>query len=120
MMQEIAWAGGRIEAVLCCPHSTQAGCDCRKPAPGLLRQAREEYEIDLGQAILVGDTVADMQTAAAVGMPAIMVLTGIGRISDLGSTSVLCRVADDLAHATQLILNEDARLPETLYQQLAL
>src|SRR5690348_1812229 len=33
MMQEIARAGGRIDAVLCCPHAAQAGCDCRKPAP---------------------------------------------------------------------------------------
>src|SRR5438067_329711 len=32
MMQEIAQAGGRIEAVLCCPHLLDAGCDCRKPA----------------------------------------------------------------------------------------
>src|SRR5437763_917981 len=36
MVQEIARAGGRIEAVLCCPHLAAAGCGCRKPAAGLL------------------------------------------------------------------------------------
>src|SRR5205814_9188599 len=79
MVQEIARAGGRIEAVLCCPHLAGAGCDCRKPAPGLLKHAQEEYKVDLRQAILVGDSVKDVQTATAVGMPAIMVLSGLGR-----------------------------------------
>ena len=105
--------------MLCCPHTPQMDCDCRKPAPGLLRRAREKYGVDLGQAILVGDSLADVQTASAVGIPAIMVLTGLGRIADLGSASVFCRVADDLAHATRLILNEEDLLPEKLYQQLA-
>ncbi len=105
MVQEIARAGGRIEAVLCCPHLPDDECHCRKPAPGLLKYAQEEYKVDLRQAILVGDSVKDVQTAAAVGMPAIMVLSGLGRNSDLESVSLTCRLALDLAHAAQLILN---------------
>lgn len=69
---------------------------------------------------MVGDSVADMQTAAAVGMPAIMVLSGLGRTSDLGSSSVLCSVAEDLSHAARLILHEGDLLPEKLYQKLSL
>ena len=75
------------------------------PAPGLLRRAHEEYRVDLKQAILVGDSVKDVQTAAAVGMPAIMVLSGLGRIADLGSPCLPCRLALDLEHAARLILN---------------
>ncbi len=112
MMQEVARAGGHIEAVLCCPHLADAGCDCRKPAPGLLRRAHEEYRVDLRQAILVGDSVKDVQTAAAVEMPAIMVLSGLGRIADLGSVPLPCRLALDLAHAAQLILNGEVLPPE--------
>lgn len=107
MMQEVARAGGRIEAVLCCPHLEDAGCGCRKPAPGLLRRAHEEYRVDLGQAILVGDSAKDVQAATAIGMPAIMVLSGLGRVADLGSAPIPCRVAKDLAHAAQFILNGD-------------
>ena len=105
MMQEVARAGGHIEAVLCCPHLADAGCDCRKPAPGLLRRAHEEYLVDLKQAILVGDSVKDVQTATVVGVPAIMVLSGLGRVADLGNAPISCRVAIDLAHAAQLILS---------------
>ncbi len=112
MLQEIAQAGERIEAVLCCPHPEEAGCGCRKPTPGLLVRAHEEYRVDLGQAILVGDSVKDVQTAAAIGMPVIMVLSGIGRASDLGSAgSPPCWVADDLNHAARLILNDEVLPP---------
>lgn len=106
LMQEVARAGGRIEAVLCCPHTPDDSCCCRKPAPGLLRLAEEKYKIDLRQSILVGDSVNDIQTAAAVGMPAIMVLSGLGRNSDLESVPVACRLGLNLAHAAQMILNE--------------
>ena len=112
MMQEIARAGGQIEAVLCCPHLADAGCDCRKPAPGLLRRAHEEYRVDLRQAILVGDSAKDVQTAVAVGMSAIMVLSGLGRIADLVNASLTCRLAIDLAHATRLILNGEVLPPD--------
>jgi D-glycero-D-manno-heptose 1,7-bisphosphate phosphatase len=111
MVQEIARAGGHIEAVLCCPHLADAGCDCRKPAPGLLRRAHEEYRVDLRQALFVGDSAKDVQAAAAVGMPAIMVLSGLGRGADLVSTSFPGRLAIDLTHATQLILNGEVLPP---------
>ena len=105
MMQEVNRAGGHLEAVLCCPHLEGAGCGSRKPAPGLILRAQAEYQVDLGRAILVGDSVRDMQTGAAVGVPTIMVLSGIGQVADLQGTSLSCRVANDLAHATQLILD---------------
>lgn len=106
MLLEIARSGGRIEEVFCCPHVPDDGCHCRKPSPGLLKRAQEEYQVDLGQAILIGDSVRDVLTAAAVKMPAIMVLSGLGRISDLESVSAPCRLSLNLAHAAQLILNE--------------
>lgn len=112
MARAIARAGGLIEAVLCCPHLANAGCDCRKPMPGLLRRAHEEYGVDLKRAILVGDTAKDVQAATAVEMPAIMVLSGLGRIADLESTSLPCRLALDLSHAAQLILNGEVLLPD--------
>jgi D-glycero-D-manno-heptose 1,7-bisphosphate phosphatase len=114
MMQEIALVGGQIEAVLCCPHLVENGCDCRKPAPGLLRRAHEEYGVDLRQAILVGDSVKDVQTAAAVGMPAIMVLSGLGGTADFDSACPPCRLALDLAHAAWLILNGEVLPPDEL------
>ncbi len=114
MMQLIAKSGGHIEAVLCCPHREEVGCECRKPAPGLLLQAHREYQVDLEQAILVGDSVRDVQTATALGIPAIMVLSGVGRATDLGFAPLPCRMANDLAHAAQLILDGAVLPPEQM------
>jgi D-glycero-D-manno-heptose 1,7-bisphosphate phosphatase len=105
MMQDIERAGGKIEAVLCCPHVKDDRCGCRKPAPGLLQRAHDEYGVDLRQALLVGDTLTDVQTAAAVGIPAIMVLCGHGQIADIENISLPCQLALDLADAARLILN---------------
>lgn len=112
MIEEIARAGGWIEAVLCCPHLANAGCVCRKPAPGLLTRAHEEYGVDLTRAVLVGDSVTDVQAAAAVDMPAIMVLSGHGRMADLERMSLSCRPALDLGHAAQLILDGEMAVRE--------
>ena len=49
MQRQLAAAGGRIDAVFLCPHAPDEGCQCRKPAPGLLLQIGERYGVDLAQ-----------------------------------------------------------------------
>jgi D-glycero-D-manno-heptose 1,7-bisphosphate phosphatase len=65
--------GGSIRGFLVCPHAPDAGCDCRKPAPGLILQARDRFDADLARTVLVGDQVSDLQAAAAAGCDAILV-----------------------------------------------
>ena len=43
------------------------GCDCRKPEPGLINQAREKYGIDLSTAVMVGDNAKDIECARRAG-----------------------------------------------------
>jgi histidinol-phosphate phosphatase family protein len=62
-----------------CPHSPEAGCDCRKPLPGLLHQAAREHGLDLSCCAVIGDVGAtDMLAAAAVGAIKVLVRTGWG------------------------------------------
>ena len=42
-------------------------CDCRKPKPGLLLQAAEDYNIDLTKSWMIGDSQSDMQAGEAAG-----------------------------------------------------
>jgi D-glycero-D-manno-heptose 1,7-bisphosphate phosphatase len=107
MIHEVEQAGGRIKAVLYCPHRPEAACDCRKPAPGLLLRARDHYGVDLSRAVFVGDGIGDLQAAAAAGMPAILVLTGLGlsnALRLLDQASHRCQLALNLAHAARLIV----------------
>ena len=65
-------AGGRVDAVYYCPHKPDDLCGCRKPKPGLLEQASQDWRIDLIQSVLVGDSSSDLEAAAAVDCRAIL------------------------------------------------
>jgi histidinol-phosphate phosphatase family protein len=52
-----------------CPHALEAGCDCRKPLPGLLLQAAVELAIDIRSSALVGDKVSDLEAGRAAAVP---------------------------------------------------
>lgn len=76
MHKLLAAHGGRIDAVFYCPHAPDEGCQCRKPLPGLYRQIAERYNIDLAGVPVVGDSLRDLQAAAAVGSAPHLVLSG--------------------------------------------
>jgi D-glycero-D-manno-heptose 1,7-bisphosphate phosphatase len=62
-------AGGRIDAFYHCPHDWNAGCDCRKPAPGLLFQAQRDFHLDLTRTPFIGDDPRDGEAASRAGCP---------------------------------------------------
>jgi D-glycero-D-manno-heptose 1,7-bisphosphate phosphatase len=62
-------AGGSIDAVYYCPHDWNAGCDCRKPQPGLLFRAQRDFSLDLSRTFFLGDDERDLQAAESAGMP---------------------------------------------------
>ena len=67
-----------LDAFFVCPHAPADGCDCRKPAPGLLLQARDRLDLDLAASWMVGDSVNDVVAARAAGVRPILLLTGWG------------------------------------------
>jgi len=79
MVRVVEAAGGRIDRVMYCPHRPDEGCTCRKPEPGLLMAAAEEFGLDLSQSYLIGDAETDMLAGRAVGCHRYLVLTGRGR-----------------------------------------
>jgi D-glycero-D-manno-heptose 1,7-bisphosphate phosphatase len=78
LIAEVTANGGRIDAIYFCPHHPQEKCECRKPSPGMLRQAAREWNLDLDASFLVGDAVSDIETAQAVGTQGVLVRTGRG------------------------------------------
>jgi D-glycero-D-manno-heptose 1,7-bisphosphate phosphatase len=78
MREEAQAAGGRLDAVLCCPHAPGEHCDCRKPAPGLILAALQAGTIPAAQTLVVGDDVRDIEAARAAGVAGVLVLTGKG------------------------------------------
>lgn len=70
--------GVALDAVVWCPHGPLDGCNCRKPAPGLLLEVAARLRADASKAWVVGDSLRDLQAAAAVGARPVLVLTGKG------------------------------------------
>lgn len=78
MHKELAQAGGRIDALFYCPHAADSKCACRKPLPGMFLDMAARFNIQLSAIPAVGDSLRDLQAAAAVGAAPILVKTGKG------------------------------------------
>ena len=68
MCEQLGNEGISIAKVYYCPHSPDAGCDCRKPLPGMLHEAARDFEIDFASSVLVGDKEADIEAGKAAGI----------------------------------------------------
>ncbi len=60
--------GISIDKVYHCPHDPDSGCGCRKPAPGMLKKASEEFDIDMQNSWMIGDKKSDIDAAYNAGV----------------------------------------------------
>jgi histidinol-phosphate phosphatase family protein len=79
----LAAAGVPLTGFLYCPHHPEASvrryrraCGCRKPAPGLIRQAALEHDLDLRSSWMVGDTLDDVEAGRRAGCRTVLVDNG--------------------------------------------
>lgn len=100
-------AGGRLDAIAFCPHAPRDDCECRKPKPGMLIDLAKRFNIQLSNIYIIGDSLRDLQAAAAVNARPILVRSGNGEKtvsileeSGLGNVPVF----DDLAAAADYLL----------------
>lgn len=86
---ELAAQGARLTAIYACPHDRDAGCECRKPRPGLILRAARELSLDLARSLVVGDSPRDLEAGAAAGVPLLLSIPSDGDLRE-----VLPRVPD--------------------------
>lgn len=82
-----------------CPHEPAAGCDCRKPAPGMVRAACAALGARPAATVVIGDIAADVGAAAAAGAMSVLVPTPVTRKAEVAAAPV---VATDLLGAARL------------------
>ena len=92
---------GPFDAWLVCPHTDADGCDCRKPMPGLVRQAADRLGVSPEDCVVIGDIGADMGSAQAAGARAILVPTIQTRPDEVRSAP---QQASTLAAAVDIVL----------------
>ncbi|GAB7530451.1 D-glycero-beta-D-manno-heptose 1,7-bisphosphate 7-phosphatase [Pseudomonas sp. 3A(2025)] len=102
----VAEQGGEVGLIVYCPHGPDAGCECRKPLPGMLHTIAGHYGATLSGVWFVGDSKSDLQAALAAEAQPVLVLTGKGRKTQDGNVPAGTLVFDDLAAiARELIHN---------------
>jgi D-glycero-D-manno-heptose 1,7-bisphosphate phosphatase len=98
MHRAVHQAGGRIDAIFFCPHAGDSNCECRKPRPGMLLEIARRMNVELDDVPMVGDSLRDLQAAAAAGSKPVLVLTGKGRNTrDVGGLPPATAIYPDLA-----------------------
>jgi len=100
---QFAERGAAVDAFYHCPHlpggtvaEYACECECRKPNPGLLRQAAADWHVDARASYMVGDSERDVEAGACVGCYGILVGGGTSARADA--------CVADLREAASLIL----------------
>ena len=85
LIKQLKSSGEAVDDIYYCPHHPTEGrppyrldCDCRKPKPGMILRAKEDWDLDLSKCLLVGDRYKDIRFAKSLGIGTAMVLTGYG------------------------------------------
>nr|WP_312892744.1 HAD-IIIA family hydrolase [Allostreptomyces psammosilenae] len=105
--EQLAAVNARLEELLgpfdtwaVCPHGDADGCDCRKPAPGLVHRAAADLGLTADRCVVVGDIGADIAAARAAGARGLLVPTEATRPEE----TLGVRTARDLPEAVRRIL----------------
>lgn len=105
--EDVASVNARVDELLgpfdvweVCPHSDQDGCECRKPAPGMVHSACRKLGIAESEAALIGDIGADVRAAEAAGATGVLVPTPVTRAEEVAGARLVAR---NLADAVVLL-----------------
>jgi D-glycero-D-manno-heptose 1,7-bisphosphate phosphatase len=91
MIKILKQHGIELDDIYYCPHHPDftGPCDCRKPNPGMIIEAKLKHNINLADSYLVGDTLNDIQTGKAANCKTVLVLTGYGKDEQKNISSVI-------------------------------
>lgn len=104
MQKAVNQAGGRIEAVFYCPDTAESQSPNRKPNPGMFLAVADRFHVSLERLPAVGDSLRDLQAAAAVKAQPILVLTGKGeKTRAAGGLPGATSIFPDLAAVAQAL-----------------
>ena len=109
----LAAVGARIDAAYFCPHHPEVTgpCPCRKPGTKLFEDARAALGIDVERSWFVGDRLADVAPARALGGRAVLVLTGHGPEHVTGARALGIPAVPDLTAAVTVVVTGDPDIP---------
>ena len=101
LMEKLGEHSATIDGIYFCPHDLESECGCRKPKPGMLLRALDDFAIDPQLSWMVGDSAVDIAAGSKAGCRTVL----IGSVSNgLGIEIRADFRAGDLYQAVQMIL----------------
>lgn len=117
MLSLVKAAGGNIAGIFFCPHTPDDHCACRKPKAGLIDAIEQKLGESAEGCYTIGDSVRDLEAGLLKGCIPLLVKTGKGERSLAKLTESPLQplnnlaVFDDLAHASQFIIQQHTTEP---------
>ena len=94
-----------------CPHhptgkikSLAIDCSCRKPKPGMILKAMQDYNVDINLSVLVGDNISDIEAGISAGITKNIIIGSSKKYKNINK-SLIFETASDLLEASKLINN---------------
>ena len=109
--------GAYVDDIFYCPHHPEVGfnnevkslkikCDCRKPNPGMLLQAKSKYNINFSYSWMIGDRYCDIEAGLRIRAKTILLKTGLNGNDKLDFPNTNPDfIFEDLKEAVNYILN---------------
>lgn len=101
VLRRLDEAGIPIRGVYVCPHAPDAGCECRKPAPGLATRALTDLGYSPDDCLVVGDKRCDIDLGARLGTRTALVRTGYGAATERDAMCAPDVVVDGLVELAE-------------------
>lgn len=105
--RELKGSGISIESFHFCPHLPDAGCRCRKPETGMIKDAISGSKIDLSSSWVIGDKELDLELGYNAGCGTSLVRTGYGSAVEPTLRRRPDIIADDILDAALAIKRLD-------------
>ena len=84
-----------------CPHLPDSGCNCRKPKPGMLLEAKKKYNINMLESWMIGDKETDITAAISSGIINTILVKSGHKINEADSRAKF--IIDSINLSSQLI-----------------
>ena len=95
----------QVDDIKICYHVDEDNCHCRKPRPGMILAAAQEYAIDLEGSYMIGDRWRDIEAGKAAGCKTILIQPEVNYNEP--QAQGMDAVVDSLYEAAEFILKND-------------
>ena len=103
MISEFSKNSVTILDIFHCPHLPNSNCDCRKPNPGMLIEAKYKHNIDMQNSWMIGDKESDVQAAISSGVINTILLESGHKINKAESQAKY--IISSIEQTNQIIIN---------------